>query len=116
MKIRVGFVSNSSAASFCIYGWTNDDLGMNYSQSIDLANKLREKISFIITSPDPDSEVIVGVGHAEDEIDHWYGEDGEWEDYQCEYPDKDEMTELDTVALEFGLPKPILHQATWFNG
>jgi len=26
MKIRTGFVSNSSASSFCIYGWTSKEL------------------------------------------------------------------------------------------
>ena len=48
MKLRKGFVSNSSAASFCIYGWTFQKLepfGIRRWDKFDLIKMLSEGLS-----------------------------------------------------------------------
>lgn len=112
MKIRQGFISNSSSASFCIYGWTSDQLKLSYMESLEFCNKLREKHPKIFYFWHPTSEFIIGVGNTNEDMDH---DMCDWEDYTCHSPDPEEMKLLDQVAEEMGLPKPTMESATWYN-
>ncbi len=112
MKTRSGFVSNSSSSSFCIYGWKCND----YTEECNLMGKL--KIYFrdsmdLTSSCTPDEYSVVGVGHTNSEFDHYMDD---WEDYECEPPNSELMTELDRVAKSLGLEEPEMYRATWFNG
>jgi len=136
MKIRQGFVSNSSASSFCIYGWTDEDLKdykhipciascfvkcekykTEYFMANNLIKEVKDEFSFdLIVSPSPDDNYVVGVGNFEDEIDHGLDEDEDWEDYVTDEPSKEDMIKLDGIAKTLGLPSPHYYSATWFNG
>lgn len=125
MKIRMGFVSNSSAASFCIYGWHEEMLGdLTCWQMYDLIKYIRNnnKDISIVDSNSQSYEMIFGVGNSETDIDHWYNEYFEsgynenWEDYKSEPPTKEEMERLDEIAKELGLPNPEIFSDTWFDG
>jgi hypothetical protein len=121
MKIRNGFVSNSSSSSFCIYGWTEDvfkdkpELLKDYYDPYEL-EKLLKTIPhelIIVHSNSPCSHFVMGVGTVETDIDH-YIED--WEDHVAEEPTQKEMEELDKVAEKLNLPKPQMYSATWRDG
>ena len=110
MKTRAGFVSNSSAMSFCIYGWTG-----SYTEMRELEQKLKETHPelgvFEFSHPDEDS--IVGVGNSAYEFDHYMDED--WQEYESKPPTKEEMEALDKVAEEMGLPAPMMESCTWWG-
>ena len=116
MKTRDGFVSNSSSASFCIYGWTDGDLGLSEWEANDLCRWLRDILPSMIDSPHPHAGTIIGVGNVAEEMDHGEDEPGAWRDYRCDEPTKEDMAKLDEIALGLGLPKPTISSATWFNG
>ena len=111
MKHRLGFVSNSSAASFCVYGWSGSWTEME---------ALKEKINAqfpnfkLLDCAHPCDSTMLGVGNYEQDIDHWIGEN--WENYECPGPSKEEMEALDKIAEELGLPAPMMDSGTWFNG
>jgi hypothetical protein len=128
MKIRIGFVSNSSSTSFCIYGWTEDvfkdkpelrvqkDDKIYYCHGGDALKKFLKTTPHelnIVTSCSPSNDFVMGVGTVENDIDH-YMED--WEDHVAEEPTQKEMEELDKVAEKLNLPKPQMYSATWRNG
>jgi hypothetical protein len=119
MRFRLGFVSNSSAASFCIYGWTFEQLepyGINRWEVWDLIKLLQEEYPemHFRESSTPDSDWILGVGDSQSEFDHYY--DGDWTEYESSYPKKEEMEDLDKIAAYLKWPKPELKAATWFDG
>lgn len=105
-------------ASFCIYGWTGEELHLGYYQMTDLCYWLRDILSSVTQSAHPASDCIVGVGNAVYEFDHgWSWEcDGDWLDYKCDEPAKEDMAKLDEIALHLGLPKPKLDSATFYDG
>jgi hypothetical protein len=109
-------VSNSSAASFCIYGWTNDELGLSGSHQVyaflDMIQALDKSI---VESSHPFVDRVIGVGEIRSEVDHGY-ENGDWKDYRCPEPSKKDMQKLDMIAEKLGLPKPTIQAATWFDG
>jgi hypothetical protein len=114
MKIRSGFVSNSSSSSFCIYGWRCKD----YNEVEALTQKL--KIYFgkgskngVRYTNTQDGDYIVGVGNIEDEFDHYMDD---WQDYECDGPDSELIKKLDKVAKTEELPEPEMYSDTWFNG
>jgi hypothetical protein len=122
MKLRMGFVSNSSATSFCIYGWTFEELepfGVKRWEQHDLLKMLDAKYpdlkSSLTESQTPISDWIIGVGSATGYgFDHGYH--GDWQDYKSPGPTKEQMEKLDKVAVEMGWSKPSLNSATWFDG
>jgi len=121
MKLRTGFVSNSSGASFCIYGWTNDELGLSDSQVYSFLDMIKALDKSIVESSHPSADRIIGVGNKRSEVDHDYRDDtvgryGDWHDYRCPEPSKKDMANLDAIAEKLGLPKPTLQVETWYDG
>lgn len=131
MKIRNGFVSNSSAASFCIYGWTEDvfkdrpDLlptNEKFSDYMYVEYILQELLKTIphelsiISSNSPNNDFVIGVGNASTDINHDMGEFEYWEDYISDEPTQKEMEELNVLAEKLKLPLPKMYHATWYDG
>ena len=128
MKIRTGFVSNSSASSFCIYGWTEEifkihpelqDVDAEYYESkydklIEKLNSIKHKAKIFGQDSTPDNEFIVGVGNSGIEIDHYMLDNEYWQDYQSPEPSYDQIKELDRIAEVLGLPKPEMYRATFW--
>ena len=125
MKIRAGFVSNSSAASFCVYGWT-ESIFATHPELIDYERtrfndhwKIKELIDSIphkaeiMDCNSPNNIFVIGVGCYATKVDHYIDD---WESYECDCPSKKEMDELDRIAKELKLPKPEMYSATWFDG
>jgi hypothetical protein len=84
MKIRLGFVSNSSTSSFCIYGYSinkNDE---------SLLCKLQKETSrsFIVPLEIKRNrqKFVIGVGNLDTHVDQWYNGDCEY--YEAEEPDE----------------------------
>ncbi len=133
MKIRNGFVSNSSAASFCIYGWTEDvfkdrpdllpteeQVSMSNYRHVsyileDLLKTIPHGLS-IIENNSPNNDFVIGVGNSSTDIDHNMGEGEYWEDYISDEPTQKEMRELEKVAEKLKLPLPKMYSATWRDG
>jgi hypothetical protein len=115
MKLRTGFVSNSSGASFCIYGWTNEELGLSGSQVYAFLDMIQALDKSIVESSHPSVDRIIGVGEIRSEVDHSY-EGDDWHDYRCPEPSKKDMAKLDAIAKKLGLPKPTLQAETWYDG
>jgi hypothetical protein len=115
MKIRNGFVSNSSASSFCLYGWKLKpiDYAVNNSQE-EYFNAVKEMSNFLshhmnvniysfcfVDDHGKTEEYnFFGLGKQEDEIDH-YLEDECWEDYCCSEPKFTEIELLKKAREEF---------------
>ena len=132
MKIRLGYVSNSSASSFTIYGWTETDLsehvgkllpsfaGVSIQIDEDLFCENIEKLwdgheRDIITSRDADGYNVIGLGQAGDEIDHCQSlTDGRWEDFEFPEPNEEQKKKFDKLAKKMKLPKPKIYKGTFF--
>jgi hypothetical protein len=138
MKIRIGFVSNSSATSFTIYGWTVEDLsshmaslcpayeGVNisldyYGENGFLRNLEKawkesgeENDWDIVESENSDGGQIFGLGESGDEIDHYLPQGQAWEDFEYPEPSLDKIKKFDEIAKKLKLPKPRMHKATFF--
>ena len=112
MKIRNGFVSNSSSSSFCIYGWS--------CKNWDEKEKLWDKLSsykpilktFTYSVTPIEGEYVVGVGHTASDMDHYMDD---WEDYECKSPDKELCDELDKLANKIKLEPPTMYSETWYD-
>lgn len=116
MKIRNGFVSNSSASSFCIYGWKVRQI--NYNNDGDcivhqkrimemlecLEKEFKSKSYNILTHYVDDYEdLILGIGSYKTEFDHDMDPelDGWWYDYESPSPNKKDCDKLDALRKEF---------------
>ena len=115
MKIRAGFVSNSSSSSFCIFGWGENDLksiGFDYYNFI---KAVQEKCGLSLDHSfyNGSDEYIIGLGNTNEEFDH-YMED--WQSYECDPPTEEQKILIYEIGMIFKLPKPGLYADTWFNG
>lgn len=133
MKIRNGFVSNSSASSFTIYGWKKKDL-FSYLDKLNLSGENFEDFGFIykmekrikeLWNGDPSDIVIaetsygdeiIGIGTRDSEIDHSIPDGEYWEDFEFDAPSTDYQNKLKKMAEDLDLPKPSLYQETFFDG
>ena len=120
MKFRNGFVSNSSSMSFCIYGWTQEDLGFDYCEFHTWKELIKDKYpncKFEDFNFHPTSNGgIIGVGNSAYEFDHYLDLENEiWEEHKEPPPSKKDMELLDSIAEIEKLPKPTLQEATWFG-
>ena len=116
MKIRQGFVSNSSSQSFTIFGWTKDDLHLDWEGQLDLVKSIKEiypDLEILNDIPHPEHEWIMGVGESAADMDHYMQD---WEDFRCEGPTQEEMDKLSEVATLLSLPEPHSDQRTWYYG
>ena len=113
MKIRTGFVSNSSSSSFYIYGWsckTHDEKKVLWDKLVTFKPSLEGGLTCSYT---PDGDYVVGVGNTDDEMDHYMDD---WEDYECDGPTTSQCEALDEVGKKLGLPPAETRSATWYNG
>ena len=106
MKIRLGFVSNSSTSSFCLYGWYKHNLT---AEQIELVKAIANVEEFC-----DDSNDYIGIGNQENDLH--FEDDDEAMDYECDGPSDEEMAKLDKFALEQNLPKPDMYGSTFRNG
>jgi len=133
MKIRNGFVSNSSSSSFTIYGWTQEDLCKHLS-SISPAftdiefwidqytfsenlEKIWDGDNWDITySNTRDGGQVFGLGVSGMEVDHYLPPHQDWEDFKYPEPEDEKRKKFDELAEKLNLPKPKLYQDTFFDG
>jgi len=114
MKIRSGFVSNSSSCSFTVFGWRMDQKTKEEDASDlkDLLALTPEIRRWFHTCYPPDGGLVIGVGVFETEIDH-YMED--WEDYVSEGAPEYVEDWLLAKAKELNLPIPEHHSYTYYE-
>jgi len=133
MKIRNGFVSNSSSSSFTIYGWKGDDLNKHLASlspafvdvevwfDEDAFSENLEKVwngkNWDMTySRDRDGGQVIGLGVAGDHVDHYMAPHQDWEDFEYPKPEDEKRKKFDELAIKLGLPKPQLYQDTFYDG
>ena len=114
MKLRMGFVSNSSAASFCLYGWQTAKLS---EEQITALREARQKDSWrsgscLHTVWHPIDREIIGIGNSYSEIDH---DEENWQSFESPPPDKATQQQLEKLAEELQLPRPEMYADTYWD-
>ena len=129
MKLRTGFISNSSTTSFTIYGWSEEMLQEFFAEKCqffkgvtmffeenEIINNLIEEYPGsewdINSGRAKESCQIFGIGGSGHEVDHGMNplENGHY------YPEPtdEQKKEMDRIAEKFGLPKPKLFRETYY--
>ncbi len=121
MKIRIGYVSNSSTTSFTIYGWTEKQLSEHIGKLLPAfvgVNVIIDEDTFcenieklwsghewdITCSRNEEGYNVFGVGGVGDGGSIPRG------------PTDEQKKEMDTIALKLGLPSPSMLQEKFFDG
>lgn len=129
MKIRTCHVSNSSASSFCIYGFIKkfqgyDDYENYFNTSDNEYAKLEKELTKVglrlITRSIPDGgnswETITGIGKAGCEIDHYLPDGEDWRDFSFPAPLESEKIALQNIMKKLGIEEPlVLMEKTWWD-
>ena len=112
MKIRLEFVSNSSSSSFCIYGWSENQL-----KSLNLLDKIKEieKLENVVFE-DIYCEFETWIGFGNSEGDLHPDEDCDHDDILVDGPTDIEIQKLDAIVKKYNLPIPGTNSGTWYNG
>jgi len=110
MKFRTGFVSNSSAASFCLFGWKASDLS---EEQVETLMAAKHKDLYSVWHPE-DGEIL-GVGNSYSEIDHNMDEWQDWHDFVSPPPDKESLQTLQLLAQKLQLPDPHMYADTYWD-
>jgi len=110
MKIRNGFVSNSSSTSFCVYGWIKDDLNQTVKDTLKKieAEESRNFKRFYI-----ECGTSIGFGRKEDAE---YNEDGEPIESEIDGPTTEEVEYIDAITKKYNLPSPSYYSGTFRDG
>ena len=105
MKIRLGFVSNSSSASFCIFGLVFEDDEGELCDKVDKYNKLNNT-KLVCESPLECSSSYVGL--------YWY--DIKDNETGKEFKDRIQYL-LNSFCEEYNLPKLkcATYEESWYN-
>jgi len=130
MKIRNGFVSNSSSSSFTIYGWKGEDLSKHLAslspafEGMDFyldewtftenLEKLWQGEDFDITySKDRYGDQVFGLSVAGTEVEYYLPPH---QDFEYTEPSDERRKKFDNLAEELNFPKPMLYKDTFFDG
>lgn len=108
MKIRSGFVSNSSSSSFCIYGV----LFVFSKDATNFKSLIKNKGLNIHYVNDEENNHIVGVGNYDMDIDH-YEED--WEDYESEAPSDSDIEKFKELLNSNEETKPFVEKCDIYS-
>ena len=113
MKVRLGFVSNSSACSFCVYGFVFS------REERPLVEEILKRAKAIgldaFEMQDQNCQYIVGVGNYDSDFDH--DEDEDWQNYEADPPSQEEVDKFTELAKELAPDKELdYHADTYFNG
>jgi len=127
MKIRNGFVSNSSSSSFTIYGWTEkifkETLGtvspllegmeiyIDEWKMIDNLEKLWEDQRGVDCCDDADGFKVFGIGTSGTEIDHYIDD---YQNFYYDEPSDENKAKLDKIAEKLGMPKPQIYKGNFY--
>ncbi len=128
MKIRTGFVSNSSTTSFTIYGWSEKVLSEHIGKSLLAFSNVELTIDEetfcenieklwsgdewdVVSCRNESHEYIFGIGSAGEEVDH-----DMLDPFEFDEPTKNQKKELDAIAEELKLPAPSIYQEVFYDG
>lgn len=134
MKLRYGFVSNSSTTSFSIYGWKVKELGEYLFKDNPLLrgceiaydtwnnpSLLKNLIELydgneydIASCAGSDGDFILGVGSNGTECDHLGDPPINGKHYYSP-PTVDKTIKIDEIAKKYYLPSPKLYQETFYE-
>ena len=115
MKLRAGFVSNSSSCSFCVYGFHNDEYDeQEYNSVIKNIMAAAKEIGLEVDHFCGQSDSYFGVGTYDDDIDHYMEN---WEDFTSEGPTTEEVKKFTEIVQKIAPDKTLdYHSETWRNG
>ena len=114
MKLRAGFVSNSSSCSFCIYGFEIDGSKEEYDSIIKKIEEAAKIIGLEVDQFLGQSDSYFGVGTYDDDIDHG---DENWQDFTSEGPTTEEVKKFTEIMQKISPEKTLdYHSETYRNG
>ena len=110
MKIRIGFVSNSSSQSFCIYGWTKDILKRH--GLIDRIWEISDTEKAYLEDFYIDYDNAIGLGNYEGDLHPEEDDDS----VTVDDPTNEQVATIDRLTEKYSLPAPEFMSGTFYNG